>query len=485
MRKITLLLVALFAMVGSALAQLPANGDVGYLYNVNAKKFISGDVVGTDGRNHATTSVTGIKYTIIIDSGKWRFDTGVAPAVDNEGNIRLSRCQDNSQDRVTTQECWGWSKWDLKVVEGNEFRIYNQYAGTSANFAKNNCLTVQDDGTLTIVPEADASSWKFVSEADLATYQAEALVANKDALIASAPTDDMDATIKANMDAAIAALNAEATVDNYVAAENAIRLAKESAELYKEIKATKDALAAMNDGAGLKSGDEITILLKNPNFTDGGTGWDVNNGKIEKKGSSDNPVVTAFNYTFDVSQTIKGLPAGNYKVKAQAFSRPTTNQGSLDLLAEGAELENNCVLYANGVEKYVMQLTDEHLTEAGSGTWSSHEVGGATIYLPNNGGAFSDAFSRGMYENELDFTVGTDGILTLGIKNTKSPSGQGETYCGYDNFRLFYIGEDPATGISSVEKKAPVKAIFNIAGQQMNGLQKGLNIVDGKKVLVK
>jgi hypothetical protein len=50
---------------------------------------------------------------------------------------------------------------------------------------------------------------------------------------------------------------------------------------------------------------------------------------------------------------------------------------------------------------------------------------------------------------------------------------------------LIFLGDNPATAVSSVEKKAPVKAIFNIAGQQMNGLQKGINIVDGKKVYVK
>jgi hypothetical protein len=241
----------------------------------------------------------------------------------------------------------------------------------------------------------------------------------------------------------------------------------------------------MNDGAGVKVGDDITFLLKNPNFTDGGAEWTVNNGKIEKKGSSDNPVITAYNYTFDISQTIKGLPAGWYKVKAQAFSRPTSNQGSLDLVAAATELENNCVLYGNNVEVYVKQLTDEYLTEAGSGTWSSHTTDGGIIYLPNNGSAFSDAFTRGMYENELDCSVGTDGVLKVGIKNTKSPSSQGETYCGYDNFRLIYLGEDPATGISAVSKKVPAKTIFNAAGQQLKSLQKGLNIVDGKKIMVK
>lgn len=42
-----------------------------------------------------------------------------------------------------------------------------------------------------------------------------------------------------------------------------------------------------------------------------------------------------------------------------------------------------------------------------------------------------------------------------------------------------------ATRISSVEKQPTAQAIFNIAGQQVKSLQKGLNIVNGKKVYVK
>ena len=42
-----------------------------------------------------------------------------------------------------------------------------------------------------------------------------------------------------------------------------------------------------------------------------------------------------------------------------------------------------------------------------------------------------------------------------------------------------------ATRISSVEKQPATQAIFNVAGQQIKALQKGLNIVNGEKVYVK
>ena len=444
MRKITLLLATLFAFVGSAFAEdvsgaeIPASGTVGYLYNKGTGQYITAsatvDELGvafklknegteTDGfhSDEHKFSDPGHVYTYV------RFEQNEASGNYFRFISSGFTCSGSGYHKWAAES--RTDGWVIRCIYDRETQI--KYDGVEQGYY----LAVNDEGTaLTMIAEPNSNSyWQFVDEE---TYQAYAA---------------------------------------------SIIAAREAAE----IKATQDALAALNDGAGLKVGDDITILLKNPNFTDGGTDWNVNNGKIEKKGSSDNPVITAYNYTFDVSQTIKGLPAGWYKLKVQAFSRPTTNQGSLDLVAAGTELENNCVIYGNDVEKYVKQLTDEWQTAAGSGTWSNHTVDGGTIYLPNNGSAFSDAFTRGMYENELDCAVGADGVLTVGIKNTKSPSGQGETYCGYDNFRLIYLGDNPSTRISSVSVKAAQKSIFNVAGQQMKSLQKGLNIVDGQKIYVK
>ena len=48
------------------------------------------------------------------------------------------------------------------------------------------------------------------------------------------------------------------------------------------------------------------------------------------------------------------------------------------------------------------------------------------------------------------------------------------------------VGADEVTAIDEVNAKpAAPKTIFSVAGQQMKNLQKGLNIVDGKKVYVK
>ena len=48
-----------------------------------------------------------------------------------------------------------------------------------------------------------------------------------------------------------------------------------------------------------------------------------------------------------------------------------------------------------------------------------------------------------------------------------------------------YTGEEVATGIASAKAANVAKAIYNVAGQQMKSLQKGLNSVNGKKIYVK
>ena len=47
------------------------------------------------------------------------------------------------------------------------------------------------------------------------------------------------------------------------------------------------------------------------------------------------------------------------------------------------------------------------------------------------------------------------------------------------------LGKGTATSITEAKAQKVAKAIFNVAGQQIKSLQKGLNIVDGKKIFVK
>jgi hypothetical protein len=49
--------------------------------------------------------------------------------------------------------------------------------------------------------------------------------------------------------------------------------------------------------------------------------------------------------------------------------------------------------------------------------------------------------------------------------------------------KAFFFAGDDATGIANVEKVVEDGAIYNLAGQRVNKAQKGIYIINGKKVL--
>ena len=53
--------------------------------------------------------------------------------------------------------------------------------------------------------------------------------------------------------------------------------------------------------------------------------------------------------------------------------------------------------------------------------------------------------------------------------------------------KVFYFADDDATGIENIENETlrTEKSVYNLNGQRMNKLQRGLNIVNGRKVVVK
>ena len=67
------------------------------------------------------------------------------------------------------------------------------------------------------------------------------------------------------------------------------------------------------------------------------------------------------------------------------------------------------------------------------------------------------------------------------------PSGCKAAYEAADGWKNFTIVEDVATGIDVVKGIPTISSdkIFSISGQQLNNTKKGLNIINGKKILVK
>ena len=93
------------------------------------------------------------------------------------------------------------------------------------------------------------------------------------------------------------------------------------------------------------------------------------------------------------------------------------------------------------------------------------------------------------YCNTIQIEIPAGSDLRIGFRKETGVTGD---WVIYDDFQLFYLGGDLDAKPdfddaihNVVVNNAKVAAISNISGQRINALQKGLNIVGGKKVFVK
>lgn len=190
------------------------------------------------------------------------------------------------------------------------------------------------------------------------------------------------------------------------------------------------------DGAG----KELTALLNNANF-DKQAGWE-GSGYALGHGSAE-----VFNATFDIHQTLTGLPNGKYTVKVQAFYRTSDFAAAYTAWADKTE-NVRLFVYGNDTEKACKSLLAdrqdnirfgtayEYGGEKGDWTWDNIDQDGK--WTPNCMQSARIYFDEGLYDNEVTCVV-TDGTLKIGIKCV-DPVIAGNHWSLFDNFRVFYAG---------------------------------------------
>ena len=206
--------------------------------------------------------------------------------------------------------------------------------------------------------------------------------------------------------------------------------------------------------ATAENGVDATFLLKNPNFNRNDlrvSAWQVSEDCTNKNlngGNNVNNCAESYHSTFTISQLVENAPKGLYKLTAQGYYRQ-----------DGEEAE--------AAPKFF--------------------IGDATAEVPAQTGtegdmaAASESFTAGLYTIEPIEFVFNGEELTVGVTGTAA-----NQWVVFDNFRLTYYG--PKTvGISELtsDKSQNAKAIYNLNGQKVQHMTKGLYIRDGKKVLVK
>lgn len=267
---------------------------------------------------------------------------------------------------------------------------------------------------------------------------------------------------------------------------------------------------------------EITKVIANSDFaTMSSTGWDVKDGTMGFQANNSVEAGEFFNTTFNLQQTLVGLPAGMYRLTTQAFYRNGSDasakvDGSDDQLKY--DVNENAYLYFSDKEipteegktvatelpenkQAIKTITAHKIAED---TWNSvglSDNGGLKkmddgMYIPDNmitAQAFFKSDAGSAYDSEpLNFNYDGNSDFRIGlIKNVTVTN----DWTIVKNFKLYYLGVDP-TGISEIvtDANAVATKIYNASGMQIGKLQKGINIIetvmkDGskkvKKVVVK
>ncbi|MBM6992494.1 MAG: alpha-N-arabinofuranosidase 1 [Prevotella sp.] len=213
---------------------------------------------------------------------------------------------------------------------------------------------------------------------------------------------------------------------------------------------------------------DLTPLLQNPYFSEGGTGWEKSPSFTQANGQ----VAEFWNTTFDMHQTLDNLPKGDYELTVQSFYRNGDITPAVTSHNDGTE-QLNAMFYANEVETPVMSLYDNSVTQYSITPYT----------FPNNVTVANQAFNtEGLYTNTLKLTLPAAGRITLGIRKTVGVQGD---WCCFDNFTLKYLGDPTGISVFPVTKTVP-DAIYNLKGQRMgNGkLPHGIYIKNGKKTVL-
>ena len=168
------------------------------------------------------------------------------------------------------------------------------------------------------------------------------------------------------------------------------------------------------------------------NFNSGATTFAGNTGSGCTLINSTN--AQSWNTTsFDINQTLTGLPQGTYKLQAYGFYRAGGYNDAATSRTNETEVINAILYAGDDVSTPLMSILDEAGKNGSVGENTSFG------YVPNNQGQAADYFDKGFYaDNVIYFYVGTSGSVKIGVKkDTKIDN----DWTVFDNFDLQYYGD--------------------------------------------
>ncbi len=133
----------------------------------------------------------------------------------------------------------------------------------------------------------------------------------------------------------------------------------------------------------------------------------------------------------EVSQVLRGMPAGMYRLSAQGFYRMGSIEAAAAARTEGTEILN-AKFFANGDSIAMMSVMEECDKLAEGANYPGFGQ------APNSMTEASHYFSAGYYEHTIEFEL-AEGIDTIKLGATKTGSVDAD-WMIFDNFRLEYLG---------------------------------------------
>lgn len=376
MRKTKLLLVAFLAMVGlsvNAQSWTAASVEEGefLLYNVGkGQYFTKGNGWGTQASmtsgSEASALSSALKVELVESDGYYLIRTLVFQ--DPEWGLELLADQTIYTDQSRDGKLCSWEFLEVDEDNGPVYNIITQadHAGGSGVYLtaneENTILGPGDDGT------TDYAKWKLLPAAKASLLNSIALYNDKKALVL-AISNDIDVS------AADAKANSATTAEEY---DEAISML---------IAALNDYLVTLEDAEI----DLTDLFVVNPSFENGTTGWTYQTSNDHGAKPNSNATYTVDNadgdYVFNIwssgnaiSQTIEGLPNGNYMMTAliatDAGHQVQLNANDVSVVVDAAEegkghgvdgeveftvLDGTATIGAEGVDKYWYKVDNFHL----------------------------------------------------------------------------------------------------------------------------
>lgn len=212
---------------------------------------------------------------------------------------------------------------------------------------------------------------------------------------------------------------------------------------------------------------DITALLKNANFANGGNGWE---GTVFT--AAPGTVAEHYYKLFDTYQILPNMPAGLYRLSWQGFYR-------------NGNIANGYLRHTSGTEGTAEVYANENAVDMLSLYDASAPYTYDPYTYPDNVTSANNAFQAGNYQQSMEFTLNATTDLRIGLRNFV-PTVQ--DWACVDNFSLIYMKDDN-TGIESIQSsKFNVQndAVYDLSGRKVakSQLKKGIYIQSGKKTVI-